>query len=110
MLEFVDNKQMQFFSFNPLINLVEEDKGLLGVTSLECTNSVFIITNENNSFSITIPGRRRRPIFLEDGIFDKLMNLLKLNSEIDIELFAEEVRKRGSQTKIVDRQYKIIRF
>ena len=55
-LEFKMNKQMQTFSFNPPINLVEESKWLLGVSSLECTNSVFNITNENNSFSIIIPG------------------------------------------------------
>ena len=47
---------MQTFSFNPPINLVEEGKWLLAVSSLECTNSVFNITNENNSFSIIIPG------------------------------------------------------
>ena len=47
---------MQTFSFNPPINLFGEGKWLLGVTSFECTNSVFKITIENNSFSITIPG------------------------------------------------------
>ena len=55
-LEFKMNKQMQTFSFNPPIKLVEEGKWLLAVSSFECTNSVFNITNENNSFSITIPG------------------------------------------------------
>ena len=55
-LEFRMNKQMETFSFIHPINLVEEGKWLLGVTSFECTNSVFNITNENNSFSITIPG------------------------------------------------------
>ena len=55
-LEFKMKKQMQTFSFNPPINLVEEGKCLLAVSSFECTNSVFNITNENNSFSITIPG------------------------------------------------------
>ena len=54
-LEFKMNKQMQTFSFNPAIDLVE-DKWLLGVSSFECTNSVSNITNENNSFSIIIPG------------------------------------------------------
>ena len=54
--EFKMNKQMQTFSFNPPINLVEEGKWLLGLSSLECTNSVFNITNENNSFSIIILG------------------------------------------------------
>ena len=54
-IEFKMNKQMQTFSFNPPINLVE-GKWLLGVSSFECTNSVFNITDENNSFSINIPG------------------------------------------------------
>ena len=53
-LEFKTNKQMQNFWFNPPINLVEEGKWLLAVSSFECTNSVFNITNENNSFSYTI--------------------------------------------------------
>ena len=55
-LEFKMDKQMQTFSFNPPINLIEEGRCLLAVSSFECTNSVFNITNENNSFSITIPG------------------------------------------------------
>ena len=55
-LEFKMNRQMQTFSFNPPINLVEEGKWLLGVSSFEFTNSVFNIRDENNSFSITIPG------------------------------------------------------
>ena len=55
-LEFKMNKQKQTFSFNPPVNLVEEGKWLLAVRSFECTNSVFKINNENNSFSIIIPG------------------------------------------------------
>ena len=55
-LEIKMNKQRQIFSFNPPISLIEEDKWLLAVSSFECTNSVFNITNENNSFSIIIPG------------------------------------------------------
>ena len=55
-LEFKMNKQMQTFSFNPPINLVEEGKWLLAVSSLECKISVFNITNRNTSFSIIIPG------------------------------------------------------
>ena len=54
--EFKMNKQMQTFSFNPPLNLVEEGKWLLAVSSFECTNSDFNKTNENNSFSIIIPG------------------------------------------------------
>ena len=55
-LEYKMKKQMQTFSFNPSINLVEEGKCLLAVNSFECTNSVYDITDENNSFSIIIPG------------------------------------------------------
>ena len=55
------DKQMQIFSFNPLINLSEEGKWLLAVTSIEATNSVFNITKGNSSFSISIPGHWRIP-------------------------------------------------
>ena len=47
---------MQTFSFSPPINLVEEGKWLLAVSSFECTISAFNITNENNLFSIILPG------------------------------------------------------
>ena len=50
-LEFKMNKKMQTSSFSPPINLLEKGKWLLAVSSFECTNSVFNITNENNSFS-----------------------------------------------------------
>ena len=55
-LEFKMNRQRQNFSFNPPINLFEEDKWLLAVSSFECTNSVVNITDEKNSFSIIILG------------------------------------------------------
>ena len=55
-LEFKMIKPTQTFSFNPPINLLEEGKWLLAVSSFECTNSVFNITDENNNFSIIIPG------------------------------------------------------
>ena len=67
-VEFEMNKQMQTFSFNPPINLLDEVKWLLGVTSFECTNSVFNKTDENNSFSITIPGH------WENNSTEKLLN------------------------------------
>ena len=74
------------------------------------TNSVFDITDENKSFSISIPGRWRIPIYLEDRISDKLKNLLKLKSENDIELYVEEVRKRGFQIKVGDKEYNLSDF
>ena len=54
-LEFKINRQREAFPFSPPLNSIDEGKWLLGVTSFECTNSVFKITNKNSSFSITIP-------------------------------------------------------
>ena len=55
-LGFKTDKQRQTFSFSPPLNLVEEGKWLLRVSSFERTTSVFNITHENNSFSIPIAG------------------------------------------------------
>ena len=49
-LDFVMSGETETFSFNPPINLVEEGKWLLAVTSFEVRNSVFNITSENKSF------------------------------------------------------------
>ena len=69
---------METFSFSPSINLVEEGKWLLAVTSLEETNSILNIANENNSFSISIPGHWNS----EDGEkrINELNKLLQLRS------------------------------
>ena len=104
-LEFKMNKQMQKFSFNPPINLVEEGKWLLAVSSFECTNSVFNITNENNSFSIIVPGHYEDK-FAEKTI-DDLNKLIELKS---LELHVDEVRKRGNKIKIGDNEYKLSDF
>ena len=104
-LEFKMDKQMQTFSFNPPINLVEEGRWLLGVSSLECTNSVFNITNENNSFSITIPGHWESES--AEKTIGELEKLLELRS---LELHVNEVRKRGNQIKIGDKEYKLSDF
>ena len=104
-LEFKMNKQMQTFSLNPPINLVEEGKWLLGVTSLEYTNSVFNITNENNSFSIIIPGHCQTEF--AEKIFNDLNKLLELKS---LELQVKEVRKRGNKIKIGNIEYKLSEF
>ena len=104
-LEFKMNKQMQTFSFNPPINLVEEGKWLLAVSSFECTNSVFNITNENNSFSIIIPGHYQNES--DEKTIDNLNKLLELKS---LELHVEEVKKRGNKIKIADKEYKLSDF
>ena len=93
---------MQTFSFNPPINLVEEGKWLLGVSSFECTNSVFNLTNENNSFSIIIPGHYENKF--DEKTIENLTNILELRS---LELHVEEVRKRGNKIKIGDNEYKL---
>ena len=87
-LEFKMSKQMQTFSFNPPINLVEEGKWLLGVSLFECTNSVFNITNENNSLSTIIPGHYQNKS--DEKTIDDLNKLLELKS---LELHVEEFRK-----------------
>ena len=104
-LEFKVNKQMQTFSFNPPINLVEEDKWLLAVSSFECTNSVFNITDENNTFSIIIPGHYQNES--DEKTIDNLNELLELKS---LELHVEELKKRGKQIKIADKEYKLSDF
>ena len=104
-LEFKMNKQMQTFSFNPPINLVEEGKWLMAVSSFECTNSVFNITNENNSFSIIIQGHYQNKT--DEKTINDLNKLLELKS---LELHVEEVRKRGDIIKIGDKEYKLSDF
>ena len=104
-LEFKMNKQRQTFSFNPPINLVEEGKWLLAVSSLECTNSVFNITNENNSFSLIIPGHYQNES--DEKTINDLNKLLELKS---LELHVEKVRERGNKLKIGDIEYKLSDF
>ena len=78
-LEFNMNKQRQTFSFSPPINLIEEGKWLLAVSSFECTISVFKITDDNNLFSIIIPGHYETEF--AEKIIDELnrLNLELLN-------------------------------
>ena len=104
-LEFKMNKQRQTFSFNPPLNLVEEGKWLLAVSLFDCTNSVFNINDENNSFSIIIPAHWETEF--ADKIIDELNRLLELRS---LELHVSEVRKRGNIIKIGDKEYKLSDF
>ena len=104
-LEFKMNKRSQTFSFNPPINLIEEGKWLIAVSSFECTNSVFNITDDNNSFSIIIPGHYETEF--AEKIIDDLNKLLELKS---LELHLEEVKKRGNKIKIGDKEYKLSDF
>ena len=104
-LEFKMNKQRQTFLFNPPINLVEEGKWLIAVSSFGCTNSVFNITDENNSFSIIIPGHYQNKT--DEKTIDELNKLLELRS---LELHVNEVQKRGTKIQIADKEYKLSDF
>ena len=104
-IEFKMNKQTQRFSFNPPINLIEEDKWLLAVSSFECTNYVFNISDENNSFSIIIPGHYQNKT--DEKTIDNLNKLLELKS---LEFHVEEDKKRGNKIKIEDKEFKLSDF
>ena len=104
-LEFKMNKQRQTFSFNPPINLVEEDKWLLAVSLFECTNSVFKVTNDNNSFSVIITAHWETEF--AEKIIDEVNRLLELKS---LDLHVIEVRNRGYKIKIGDKEYKLSDF
>ena len=104
-LEFKMIKEMQMFSLNPPINLIGKDEWVLAVSSFECTNSVFNITNENSSFSITVPGHWESKS--AQKTINELNKLLELRS---LELHVAEVRKRGNQIKIGENEYKLSDF
>ena len=90
-LEFRMNKQLQTFSFNPSIDLSEVGKWLLAVTFSEVTNSVFNITDENNSFKL--PYKVTGTLNLLKKTIDELNNLSKLRSQNGIDLHVEKVKK-----------------
>ena len=83
---------MEIFSFSPPTNLSGEGKMLLTVTFLEVTNSVFNITDENNSFSITVPGHSNSKSAAKT--IDELNRHLELRSQNDIESHVEQVRRK----------------
>ena len=80
------------------------------MSSFECTNSVFNTTIENNSFSISIPGRWRTPNYLEGNILDEQKKLPKLKSENDTELHVQEDRKQGKKIKTKSKENSLSDF
>ena len=62
------------------------------MTSIECTNSVFHVTDKNNGFSITIPGLWETKS--AEKTIEELKKLLDLKSQNGIELHVEQVRKK----------------
>ena len=65
----------------------------MAVSSLECIKSVFNITDENNSFLITIPSHW--PNKSDEIAINELNRLLELRSQNDIDLHVQQVRKKG---------------
>ena len=89
---------MKTFSFPPPINIFEEGKWLLAVTSFEATNSVVLsLTDENNGFSITTPKRGIRE--RGEDFINKLIELLELRSLMILN-YMLEVEKRGTRIEI----------
>ena len=70
-----------------------------------CANSVFNVTDDNNSFSIIIPGHYQNKT--DEKTINDLNKLLELKS---LELHVEEVKKRGIKIKISDKEYKLSDF
>ena len=99
---------METFPFSPLINLSEEGKWLLAVTSFEPTNSVFNITAENNAFSFSKPSYWS-PKHAEETII-QLNELSELGSHNDIELHYEEVGGRGTRIETENSGYGLAGF
>ena len=77
----------------------------MAVSLFNCTSSVFNTTNENNSFSIIIPGHYRNKS--DEKTIDDLNKLIELKS---LELHVEEVKKRGNKIKIGDNEYNLLDF
>ena len=96
---------MQTISFNPPINSVEESKWLLAVSSFECTNSALNISNENNSFSVIIPGHYQNKS--DEKTIVELKNLLELKY---LALHVKEVRERSKKIKIGYNENKLSDF
>ena len=101
-LGFKMNKQMGTF-FSPSINVAEEWKRLLLVTSFETMNSVFNKVIESNSFLISTS----RYWTQEGGeeLINKLNKLLELRSQNDIEFHVKEVGKRSTGIEIKNSGY-----
>ena len=83
---------METFSFSPPLILLEEGKELLPVIFFETTNSVFNITDENKSFSVTAPGHWNSES--TEKTIDEVNKSNDLSSENDIDFHVMRVRKK----------------
>ena len=68
------------------------------MTIVETTKSVFELTDENNSFSLSTPKHRIPTGCRETN--NKLNELLNLRSQNDVELHVKEIEKRGTRREL----------
>ena len=74
------------------MNVSDQKKNLLEVPTFEATISVFITTDDNNSFPITTTGHWSSKVGEET--IDKVNNLLELRSQRGIDLQVKEAEQR----------------
>ena len=75
-LEFKMTKQKESFSFD--VPLTLNEKWMMGVTSLEVYNTVYIITNSNNKLQIILNDRQLDALEFDTGVVPNIKNYLKL--------------------------------
>ena len=75
------------------------------VTSFETNTSVYNLSNENDSFSVTTPGHWTSKGGAET--IEELQKLLELRPENDTDLHVKEVAKSGNQLLEADRKFKL---
>ena len=102
------NKQIGTLPLSPPINLLEERKWLLAVTSFEATNSVFNITEENKKFSITTPGQSI--VENSEEPINKLNETLEVRSQNDVELHVKEFEKTSFSIEKENSGYNLAGF
>ena len=81
----------------------------MAVTSFKATNSVFNITEQNNRISYSTPPSDWSPKSSEE-ILNRLLELLELRSQVDIELHVKKVEKRGTRIETEKSGYNLAAF
>ena len=78
---------------------------VIAVTSFEATNSVFIITDKNTSFSISSPNYWI--LVGAEDLINKPKTFLEVRSQNDIEIQGKDFEGRGTRIKIGNGGYKL---
>ena len=99
---------METFAFSLPINFSEEGKRLFAVRSSEATSTVFKMTDENNSFSISTPSFWTHEC--GEDLNNKLNKLLEIISQNHFELRGKEVEKRGTRIQTENSGFSLAGF